>query len=56
MPSILAETPDRDGRPGAIRGLSAEASICYEVASADDPVREIGARRGSLVCLASVDP
>ncbi|MBM7026627.1 hypothetical protein [Clavibacter zhangzhiyongii] len=55
MPSILAETPDRDGRQDAIRGLSAEASICYEVASADGRVQGIGAPRGSLVCLASVD-
>jgi hypothetical protein len=55
MPSILAETSDDPGRGRRIRGLSAEGSICYEVATWRGPVRAIRARRGSLVCLASVD-
>ncbi|QIS41955.1 hypothetical protein GW571_07320 [Clavibacter capsici] len=55
MPSILVDAPDGQGRGRGIRGLSAEGSIHYEVASADAPVRPIGAGRGSLVCLASVD-
>ncbi|WP_161784559.1 hypothetical protein [Clavibacter michiganensis] len=55
MPSILADASDGPGRGRGIRGLSAEGSIHYEVASADAPVRPIAVRHGSLVCLASVD-
>ncbi|UKF79138.1 hypothetical protein [Clavibacter californiensis] len=55
MPSILADAPGADRRAHGIRGLSTEASICYEVATGDDPVRPFRRDRGSLVCLASVD-